>query len=428
MLRLTGCSAPSVARQERGFTFGVRTVPTVLIVCASPLDQDRLRLGSEEKQIRQALQRSRNREQWRIESNQAVTVDDLRRALLDHRPTVVHFSGHGGNDGLCFETVDGMSHSADMTPLAKLLHIFRADLRCVVLNACYSKPQAELIREEIDYVIGMSKSIDDDSAAKFAVAFYDAVFAGTDFRTAFDLGCTTLDLNNLPDSEVPSFLTSPRLEHTTLLYNAHVPEVERVVHAYLNTPFTERATLTTTGEPLTRTLREFYGERMQPPIDRVRVLSMQHVEGDNWKALVDLRAGRHRDRHTYYLQIRNRQILIEWEATVGLWSVPPKTYLALGSTEPVVARVKAELSSSYYGFFGDNVRHWQSVRLVSADSESLRGYVQKGTQQYRELIELLVDGHEHSVTIEIANLTGDPSESVIKRLLSKNWLYRPTAT
>ena len=71
-------------------------MPTVLIVSASPLDQDRLRLGAELRDIRHALQRSRNREDWIIESNEAVTVDDLRRALLDFRPTVVHFSGHGG--------------------------------------------------------------------------------------------------------------------------------------------------------------------------------------------------------------------------------------------------------------------------------------------------------------------------------------------
>jgi hypothetical protein len=155
-----------------------RNVPTVLIVCASPLDQDRLRLGAEEKEIRSALQRSKNREHWRIETNQAATVDDLRRALLDHDPTVVHFAGHGGKDGLCFEDDDGSSQSADARPLAKLFHLFRKNLKCVVLNACCSQPQAELIREEIDYVIGMGKSIDDDSARKFAVSFYDAVLRG----------------------------------------------------------------------------------------------------------------------------------------------------------------------------------------------------------------------------------------------------------
>ena len=84
-------------------------MPTVLLVAASPLDQDRLRLGHEVKKIKQALERSRNREKWTIESNEAVTVDDLRRALLDFRPTVVHFSGHGaGTGGLAFEDDDGI--------------------------------------------------------------------------------------------------------------------------------------------------------------------------------------------------------------------------------------------------------------------------------------------------------------------------------
>jgi hypothetical protein len=55
-------------------------------------------------------------EHWRIESNQAATVDDLRRALLDYEPAVVHFAGHGSPDGLCFETSQGDSHTADAKP------------------------------------------------------------------------------------------------------------------------------------------------------------------------------------------------------------------------------------------------------------------------------------------------------------------------
>ena len=126
-------------------------MPIVFIIAASPLDQDRLRLGAEVKEIRNALQRSPNREQWRIESNEAVTVDDLRRALLQMRPTIVHFSGHGdGSGGLCFEDWEGYTHPADAAPLAALFHHFKNDLKCVVLNACYSDVQANVIREEID--------------------------------------------------------------------------------------------------------------------------------------------------------------------------------------------------------------------------------------------------------------------------------------
>jgi hypothetical protein len=99
-------------------------MPIVLIVSASPLDQDHLRLGAEFRDIRHALQRSRNRENWRIESNEAVTVDDLRRALLDYLPTIVHFSGHGnGVNGLCFEDADGNTSLTDAVALAKLFEL-----------------------------------------------------------------------------------------------------------------------------------------------------------------------------------------------------------------------------------------------------------------------------------------------------------------
>jgi CHAT domain len=398
-------------------------VPTLLIACASPLDQDRLRLGNEEKQIRQALQRSRKRDHWKIESNLAVTVDDLRRALLDHRPAVLHFAGHGRPDGLCFESEDGGSHAPDRMSVAKLFHVFRDDLKCVVLNACYSQPQAELIRDGIDYVIGMSASIEDDSAAKFAEAFYEAVFAGVDFRTAFDLGCSALDLNKLPSGEVPKFLT--RVNHTTLAYAAHVPEAERIIHAYLSTPPLERAQLTSTGSSLQPTLAQFYGEMIHVPFDRVRVLSMQQLSEYQWRALTEVRLSDKSDTKIFYLQIRNRSVLVEWEATVGFWSMPAKTYLSLGSQTPVIARVKAELCSDYWGAYSDMGRLYQSIQLQSAGIDLFRGYVRRGSPEHKELVDLLSDGRQHDVTLEIANESGDPKESVIRRALSKTWLYTP---
>src|SRR5437660_11599067 len=135
-------------------------MPTVLLLAASPLDQDRLRLNNEAKKIKQALERSPNRERWTIVSNESVTVDDLRRHLLDLKPTVVHFSGHGGGGGgLCFEDDQGDTHPTHAGPLARLFYLVRDTLKCVVLNACFSSVQAEVIRQNIDYVVGMKCAI-----------------------------------------------------------------------------------------------------------------------------------------------------------------------------------------------------------------------------------------------------------------------------
>ena len=280
-------------------------MPKVLIVAASPLDQDRLSLDREVKEIRHSLERSRNRENWRIESYGAATVDDLRRALLDHEPTVLHFCGHGGGDGgLCFEDDQGLTHPTHATPLTKLFHIFKDKLKCVVLNACYSDVQGDEIRQQIDYVVGMRKAIGDEAAIKFAVAFYDAVFAGSDFRVAFDVGCTAIDLHNLPDTDSPVFLTSPQLGGTDLAYTENTPEIENVLHAYLNTPFTERYRFTTKGEQLTDAMKQFYGDRMITPVSEVTVISKQQIDSRHWRVRSRLLAAGKRSEFDCYLRMR----------------------------------------------------------------------------------------------------------------------------
>jgi hypothetical protein len=407
-------------------------MPNVLIVAAGPFDQDPLRLGAEVKEIRNALNRSRNRQLWKIESNEASTVDDLRRALLDFSPTIVHFSGHGGGaDGLCFETDEGATHFAKSDALSRLFHHFKATVKCVVLNACHSHSQMEAIRQEIDYVVGMKSEVEDSAARKFAAAFYDAVFAGADFRTAFELGCSALDLAGLRDVAVPVFATAVHLGQQNLAYSALIPKIEQVLHAYLNTPFMLRGRFTTTGDAVAPLLKRQYGEQTHRPTDRIRVLGIRNLSGENWQVDCEV-SGPGRSllgkswQTTYYLRIHDANILIEWEASVGLWSVPVRTYLAMGSGDRVVARVEASLGTYYNYGFSDRQHLFQSVQIRDIDRESLHGYVRKGTAQYETLMELLVDGHDHRTTLELENVTGRPHQSVITRVLSPTWIYHPT--
>lgn len=397
-------------------------MPTVLIVAASPLDQDRLSLNREVKKIKQSLERSRNRENWRIESNEAATVEDLRRALLDHQPIVVHFCGHGGGDGgLCFEDDRGCTHATHAAPLTKLFHLFRDRLKCVVLNACYSEVQASVIREQIDYVVGMRKAIGDEAAVRFAVAFYDAVFAGTDFRTAFDLGCTTIDLHNLPDTHVPVFLTSPHLGGTSLAYTENTSEIEDILRAYLSTPYSERYRLTTKGDRLLEAMKQFYGDRMIVAPSKIMVVGKQQIDALHWKIQACAEVYGQRAYRNYYLRIQERSIQIEWEATVGFWSMPVKTYLALGTQEDIVARVTAEIGDRYFGPFSDKQRLFQNVRLQASDGTSLYGYARRGTAVYEQLMGVIADGNPHDVTLAICNVD-DPQYPVISGFLSRTWI------
>jgi hypothetical protein len=74
----------------------------VLYLTASPpsLDLDPLRVDSEVNNVLKALRAARHKDLVELHHRPAATVGDLVDGLNDHRPHVVHFSGHA--DGACF--------------------------------------------------------------------------------------------------------------------------------------------------------------------------------------------------------------------------------------------------------------------------------------------------------------------------------------
>lgn len=182
---------------------------TILILASSPIDQARLRLDKEAREIDEGLRRSQKREQFTLEQKWAVRPDDLRRALLDFHPQIVHFCGHGsGDNGLVLENDTGEAQFVPTNALATLFKLFsRRGVECVVLNACYAEVQAEAISQHINYVVGMSHKISDRAAVKFAVGFYDALGAGWSYKDAFDMGCSAIALEGIPEELTPVLKT-----------------------------------------------------------------------------------------------------------------------------------------------------------------------------------------------------------------------------
>ena len=131
-------------------------------------------------------------------------VEDLRRALLEHKPIIVHFSGHGsGTEGLALENNDGQMQLVSTESLARLFAFFQSQIECVLLNACYSQVQAEAIHQHIDYVVGMNQVIGDVAAIEFTIGFYDALFAGRPYEECFEFGRASIDLQGIPEYSTP---------------------------------------------------------------------------------------------------------------------------------------------------------------------------------------------------------------------------------
>uniref|UniRef100_A0A0C1QMZ2 CHAT domain-containing protein n=1 Tax=Tolypothrix bouteillei VB521301 TaxID=1479485 RepID=A0A0C1QMZ2_9CYAN len=71
------------------------SIKTILILSANPKGTTRLEGSEEVREIGEALRRAKKREQFKLEMELAVRIDDFYRAILDYQPQIVHFSGHG---------------------------------------------------------------------------------------------------------------------------------------------------------------------------------------------------------------------------------------------------------------------------------------------------------------------------------------------
>jgi len=182
----------------------------ILVLAANPQDTSLLRLDAEVRKIRESLKRSAQRAEFEVVAQGAVTTEDLRRALLEYEPHIVHFSGHGtGESGLVLDDGRGKQKLVSSRALAGLFKQFPS-IECVVLNACYSTVQAKELMKHVPYVVGMNQAIGDQAAIEFATGFYDGLGYGRSYPQAYELGLSAIDLENLPDTLTPVLLQRSR--------------------------------------------------------------------------------------------------------------------------------------------------------------------------------------------------------------------------
>ena len=186
------------------------TMIKILFLAANPKDTNPLRLGEEARAIKERLRLADLRDQFVFEQEHAVRVTDLQGHLLHHQPHIVHFSGHGSKTGrIILENALGRSKAVTAVALKALFSTLKDNIRCVVLNACYSEYQARGIAESIDCVVGMGRAIDDSSAVAFAASFYQGLGYGRSIQTAFELGKGQIHLLGLPGKDVPQLKVAP---------------------------------------------------------------------------------------------------------------------------------------------------------------------------------------------------------------------------
>lgn len=199
----------------------------ILFLSANPQAFMPLRLDQEVREIDLALRKGEYRDRFHLLSGWAVRPSDLQICLLRHRPHIVHLSGHGGeSEGIFLEGADGSPHLVDTALLARLFELFNKNLRCIVLNACYSAPQASAIASAVDCVVGMSAAVGDQAASRFASSFYQALAFGRDVREAVELSKVETHLANLADQDTPQLIAT-RCDPASVSFGGGRPPTSR---------------------------------------------------------------------------------------------------------------------------------------------------------------------------------------------------------
>jgi DNA-binding MarR family transcriptional regulator len=181
---------------------------TILVLAANPKDTPPLRLDQEVREIEDVLRRAQKRDEFVLQQKWAARPEDVRRAMLDYKPNIVHFCGHGaGADGIAFEDNTGQTQLVNADVLSRFFKLFSNNLECVVLNACFSEAQAEAIARHIPCVIGMKGTIGDNTAIPFAIAFYDALGAGESIEFAYQLAHNATQWTSTPSGMMPVLKT-----------------------------------------------------------------------------------------------------------------------------------------------------------------------------------------------------------------------------
>lgn len=162
---------------------------TILFIAADPSGSARSQSDKEFKVLQEVIERSQLSAVFRVVPEFSCKPEDLYRRILEHKPHVLHFAGHGTSQGLCFE--DNSRNPVLVKPhqLDSLLaDATNEGLALVFLNACYTKNQGNQIAMRVGHVVAMDGLVGTDLALDFSKAFYTAYTTGRTIAESFNSG------------------------------------------------------------------------------------------------------------------------------------------------------------------------------------------------------------------------------------------------
>jgi hypothetical protein len=196
---------------------------TILFLAANPAGTLQSSLERQARAIQKELEGSGYRDCFEFATRFAARPLDLLGELRKLKPTVVHFTGQGSQNGLYFETSDGSHQLVSTAALGETFGAAGESVKLVVLNACYSDLQAEALLAHVDCVVGMSGVIGVESAKNFAIGFFGGLGECASIVAAYRQGRAAISLEGLPHSDRPQLRVRDGIDASRLVLAADPP-------------------------------------------------------------------------------------------------------------------------------------------------------------------------------------------------------------
>jgi hypothetical protein len=182
------------------------TVLSVVHFSANPRNHSRLNLRGEADRIELGLREGKRR--YKLERVAKTDPDIFMETLRRTTPSIVHFSGHGGPDGILLESDDHDPLVITPEMFATAIKHAGATVEVVVLNACHSAALAKALLAHVDCVIGLSDAIDDDAALAFSSDFYRDL-GSKGVLGAYEIARNQMAMKQMLDGEAITIVPAP---------------------------------------------------------------------------------------------------------------------------------------------------------------------------------------------------------------------------
>ncbi len=191
---------------------------TVLFCGTDPKGNKPLALDEEVRLITAQVRASKLRDSIDLKSVWALRSLDLFQAMNEHKPHIVHFSGHGSSaNQIVFLDDKGNAKLIEKAVIVQMLASTASNLQLVVFNTCFSRNQAQEITRYVEAAIGMSDSIGDVAARNFSAQFYSAIGFGLSVQQAYDQAIAYLLSENSDEAQTPLLFVREDVDASQLI-------------------------------------------------------------------------------------------------------------------------------------------------------------------------------------------------------------------